>query len=1387
MALFATRPKATDPLGLGTLPGSGAGANSPMTATAPIGPGNSVLAMDAMGATTAPRAPKTFLMPSPITPMPDSSGRFVMRHRDSSTFFTQKGISWTVTAPAREVPPDLLKARELRQLERKGWGLHCTLVGARDGALMAEQPTAARVHHYVGAPSAWAPNLPTFERMTWEEPYPGVDMIAEPARGGVQYRFVLSPGARVSDLKMRWEGATALRVVDDGRGVDVETDIGVLRVRGLHAFAMTGVATGHDEERTELPARHVLLASNEVGLQVEGWDGRTPLVIDPTIGWSSYLGASGWDRGYGIATDGSGNVFVTGYTQSTSFPTSGGFDTTFGGGAYGDAFVTKISGIGALLWSSYLGGSNEDVGVGIAVDGSGDAFVTGSTGSTNFPSIGGFDTTRGSFQDAFVTKVSGAGALLWSSYLGGSLNEDAGTAIAVDGSGNAVVTGWTSSTDFPSSGGFDSTCGGPADAFVTKVSGSGTLRWSSYLGGAGEDWANGIATDGSGNAFVTGNARSTDFPSTGGFDTTYGGGTCSGSPCNDAFVTKVSGAGALLWSSYLGGSSNDEGHGIAVDGSGNAVVTGWTSSTDFPSSGGFDASLGGAQDVFVTKISGAGALVWSSFLGGANNDYGYGIATDGSGSVFVTGITQSSDFPTTGGFDTTLDGGDDAFVTKVSATGTQLWSSYLGGTGTDYGLGIATDGSGSAFVTGQASTGFPTTGGFDTTFGGGGDAFVTKLSKGPLGASCADSSECVSLLCVDGVCCDRACTSTCEACTSTKKGSGADGTCGFIADARDPDKECAPQSCTAGVVTKAQLCDGAGACRTDGTIACSFYSCVGTICGSTCATDPDCLPSGFCSGTTCVGDLANGSACTRTSQCKSGFCADGVCCDTACGGPCEACTTTKKGAGADGTCGFIADARDPDMECAPQSCAAGVVTKAQLCNGSGACRSDGTTGCGLYAVCAASACGTACSADGDCVASAFCSGTTCTGDLDTGAACSRPGQCKSGFCADGVCCDKACSGSCEACTAAKKGSGTDGTCGNVAAGTDPQDKCTVDTTAGSCGPDGMCDGAGACRPYRTKGTPCGTTTCTAGSVSGKTCNGAGTCDTLTTPCTPFVCGASACKTSCATGADCVADAFCTPTLVCKPKQKNGEACGAAKECASGLCVDSVCCSSACTGQCEACNVPSDLGTCVPVTGRPKGARKDCDGAGTGCFGTCDGKDRAACTYPLATTTCGAGCADAKIALCDGKGGCSEPISCPEFLTCESETACRKTCAVDTDCIDGYVCAESKCVPKGKKCSPDRSASIDPTGTATPCAPYLCDPSSGLCFSSCASDADCASTYHCDPSGKCGAPSPDAGDAGGCGCAVPGRSDGEDGGAPGAWPIAGLAWLAFRRFRRVRRP
>jgi Beta-propeller repeat len=452
----------------------------------------------------------------------------------------------------------------------------------------------------------------------------------------------------------------------------------------------------------------------------------------------SYLGGTTYDYGKGIAVDSTGNIYITGYTDSANFPTTlGAYQTTKAGGA--DAFVAKFSSSGSLVYSTYLGGSGDkDYGNGIVVDSTGNIYITGYTNSANFPiTLGAYQTTKAGSAgtiNAFVAKFSSGGNLVYSTYLGGSGGVDYGNAIAVSDTGNIYITGRTNSADFPTTpSAYQTTYASGNDAYLAEFNSTGNLVYSTYLGGSGSnDYGNAIAVDGTGNIYITGTTNSANFPTTPGVYQT----TISGT--GDAFVSKFSSSGSLVYSTYLGGSGADPGYGIAVDSTGNIYVTGMTSSTNYPgTAGGYQPThAGGTYDVFVAKFNSGWNLVYSTYLGGTGNDFGYGIAVDSTGNIYITGYTASTNFPTTpGAYQTANAGGAaDGSVTKFDSSGNLAYSTYLGGSNTDQGNGIAVDNTGNIYIVGQTpSTNFPTTpGAYQTTYGGGGtsqmDAFFASMT-----------------------------------------------------------------------------------------------------------------------------------------------------------------------------------------------------------------------------------------------------------------------------------------------------------------------------------------------------------------------------------------------------------------------------------------------------------------------------------------------------------------------------------------------------------------------------------------------------------------------------------------------------------------------------------
>jgi uncharacterized protein (TIGR03437 family) len=544
-------------------------------------------------------------------------------------------------------------------------------------------------------PSQWRTNVPNYARVRYREVYPGIDLVyyGNPATAGqLEYDFVVAAGADPKAIRLAVEGADATEVSAEG-------DL-VLRAGGEEArFRRPVVYQETAGRRREIAGNFVLRASTspsalstqhsalctqhsaELGFEVGAYDPSLPLVIDPTLVYSTYLGGSDHDGGDAIAVDAAGNAYVTGTTYSTDFPTVNPLQASKTAERY-DVFVAKLNAAGsALVYSTYLGGNWYDDVYGIAVDAAGNAYVTGHTGSTNFPTRNPLQAANRGLDDVFVAKLNATGS---------------------------------------------------------------ALVYSTYLGGSADDGGHGIAVDAAGNAYVAGSTLSTNFPTAGALQAAAAGGTCSWSVCSDAFVAKLNAAGsALVYSTYLGGKGDEYGQGIALDAAGNAYVTGYTSSPNFPTVSPVQATNAGNGDVFVAKLNAAGsALVYSTYLGGSDTDCGNGIAVDAAGSAYVTGSTLSTNFPTAGALQAAAAGGtcawgrvcSDVFVAKLSAAGSALvYSTYLDDSDEDRGRGIAVDSAGNAYVTGSTySTHFPTANAFQKSNRGGCDAFIAKLSSNPV-------------------------------------------------------------------------------------------------------------------------------------------------------------------------------------------------------------------------------------------------------------------------------------------------------------------------------------------------------------------------------------------------------------------------------------------------------------------------------------------------------------------------------------------------------------------------------------------------------------------------------------------------------------------------------
>ncbi len=597
--------------------------------------------------------------------------------------------------------------------EYQEWGvvLKYSFIGSNNVIPEGRDQCTWNTNYFKGSdPEKWYTEVPNYKEIVYPELWNGIDLVYRLKEGSIKYDLIIHPGADPSDIRIQVDGANGLSINPQGDLV-IGTEYWDIIDSGLISHYGDGLGE-------LIPCRFELLNECEYKVSLGTFDRSRNVVIDPIINYSTFIGGPSLEYGYGIAIDTSGNAYITGYTLdgTTDYPTTpGAFNTTHNGGS--DLFVTKLNSAGSsLVYSTFIGGSTADYGRSIAIDTSGNAYITGNTedGEIDYPTtLGAYDTTHNGGSDVFITKLNPSGSsLVYSTFIGGPTDER-GYGIAIDSSGNAYVTGttydtWGYPTHFPTTlVAYDTTHNGDYDVFVTKLNSTGSsLVYSTFIGGSSRESGRGIVIDTNENAYITGYTLdgTTGYPTTAGaFNTTHNGGS-------DVFVTKLNSAGSsLVYSTFIGGSTDDSGNGIAIDTSENAYITGNTEDgeIDFPTTlGAYDTTHNGRNDVFVTKLNSTGSsLGYSTLIGGSDYDYGYGIAIDPSGNAYITGYTGDGqpNFPTTiGAYETEHNGYFDVFVTRLNSIGSSLvYSTFIGSPSGDYGYNIAIDTSGNGYITGR--------------------------------------------------------------------------------------------------------------------------------------------------------------------------------------------------------------------------------------------------------------------------------------------------------------------------------------------------------------------------------------------------------------------------------------------------------------------------------------------------------------------------------------------------------------------------------------------------------------------------------------------------------------------------------------------------------------
>lgn len=634
-------------------------------------------------------------------PLGDSGDRrFVHRGPDAGLVVAATTVDFVI-APGHEIRMELL-----------GGDTSARVAG--DGEL------DGRSNYYLGGGAGvWRTGVPRFAAVRVSEVWPGIDLVYYFRNDGQpEFDFVVAMDADPGVIQLAFSGADGIR--EDNGGLTLQRGRDSVRVHRPSA----------SQEQAPVGARFVLDDACTARLELEPWDRRRALVIDPLVSFSTYLGGTAFELSRGVGSDAAGNIYVVGETNSLDFPTMNPIQPSFAGGSW-DLFVAKLDPTGStLLFATYLGGSGAERDRSIFVDGPGNVYVTGDTTSIDYPTQLAFQATNAGGLDAIVTKLSPGGALLYSTYIGGS-GADIAYGIAVDPAGRAHLVGSTASADFPTVSPFQGAfAGGTNDSFIARLDATGAaLSWASFLGGSGDDNGRGLALAADGTMYACGTTDSLDFPLAGPAQPANAGGI-------DAFASHIDPNLGLVYSSYLGGSGSDRAQSIVVSVGGEATLSGVTTSADFPTVNASQPGFaGGGSDVFLSRLAAGGAMAtFSTYLGGSGRDWAFGLAQRGDGRLLVAGSTNSTDFPTLFPVQANFAGGGvsalgDAFLSEIDpAVPALVCSTYLGGSEDDQAEGLVLDPSGFALLSGRTdSDDFPLVAPFQPAYLSRVDVFVAKL------------------------------------------------------------------------------------------------------------------------------------------------------------------------------------------------------------------------------------------------------------------------------------------------------------------------------------------------------------------------------------------------------------------------------------------------------------------------------------------------------------------------------------------------------------------------------------------------------------------------------------------------------------------------------------
>jgi hypothetical protein len=644
--------------------------------------------------------------------------RFIFKDEKVTIFLLENGIAYQFSKKhypngfnnSHSSPEGIQIEEKLDQeIKTETYRMDVILKGANQNPIIT---TEGKSKDYIQYYNHDALNVYSYNKIIYHDVYPNIDWVVYTNDHTIKYDFIVHPGGDPSLIKMQTEWVEEISKNNDG-SLSLRNRMGSITEQNPFSF-----------QGEEIINTQFLVDDQIVSFGFEDFDPSQILIVDPSLQWETYYGGSGSDFSLSSVTDASGNVYLSGQTESINNIASGGYQNSFSGYVH-DAFLVKFNSNGVRQWATYYGGNNQSDGNSCAIDDLGNVYLCGSTSATsNIAYLGHQNTYNGTGGDAFLVKFNSNGIRQWGTYFG-DIGIDEGASCVTDPFGNVYLSGWTQSTANIAMGGHQNTFGGGQfDAFLAKFNDTGVLQWSTYYGGSESERGISCASDNSGNIFLSGNTASYTGISSNGFQNIYAGSV-------DAFLSKFDTNGSLVWSTYFGGTGSESGEKCVVNSSGDVYLAGNTASTSYTPFDGHQTIYGGNGDAFLAKFDNAGSFQWATYYGGSEWDRGYACAVDDFGFVYLGGVTESPNNISHLGHQNIHGGIQDAFLVQFNSSGVRQWATYYGGSGYDYGQSCSTDSFGNVYLSGYTDTLLNmSVGGHQDVYGGGWrDGFLVKFES----------------------------------------------------------------------------------------------------------------------------------------------------------------------------------------------------------------------------------------------------------------------------------------------------------------------------------------------------------------------------------------------------------------------------------------------------------------------------------------------------------------------------------------------------------------------------------------------------------------------------------------------------------------------------------